>query len=669
MPSPNASPLSGKEMIRGNQGGESVWLDPADVGTLLDKAGALAAPIAAAVGPAIPGALATLGQTPSPQAARTAGQGGNFNPARPTIWIRDQSFIMVGDRATLQDDIDNATYDGKALIGDPSATTVLSSGFNLYANTKTDLRKMRFATSGSFNTGAVCTILPNIGFSDTGYIKGLRLQLVANGGAADFNKTMTALRLGTDQSGNAGFIRQLVIDDMYVSGCQTGIDFYGGNLFIITVRNSSFVNLFGRGITCSSPNNSGEKFIFDNCVFSGISNTYSAGNPGAILEVLPGSVDPAFMFNGCSLDYSDIGFILPRGKVVVDEASWYENNNMFEMARISRTSGRPPVSFAFRGEFINGPLGGGNGVPKETDRASGRPALITTQGNGHHVEFTGNMPTYKLKRNTEILRNLDGGVLGRVIIAPYVDAGYVMTGNAKLGIGAPPVTSHSRNRVFLNAAGAVTVGWQTASGITSSTTKMLARTAGSFLNTQTTATSGFITPDSTHIVPVQAGDICVWEAWFHTEAITAGKQALRMRFYAEAAKTNLVGESIELDGQTTISPISSTSATITIPIAAYPTVGTFAPGTLQQGTFVVGQELSWTGQTKRCYITRDNADGTFEVFLGDGAAVAATTIYGWDRQFIRNIAPSGAAYVEVGILSTGFNGTNYTGAPHLSVTQ
>lgn len=598
------------------------------------------------------------------QTARTAGQGGEFSPTRPYIWMRDQSFIMVGDRATLQDDIDNATFDGKALIGDPTGTSLVGpGGFNLYANTKTDLRKMRFAATGALTTGAMSTILSNIGNSDTGYIKGLRLQLTANGAQPDLSKTLTALRIGNNQAANAGFIRQLTLDDLQIQGCQHGIDFFGSNLFIVSVINSRIERLFGRAIRALSPVNSGEKFIFSNCTIGNITNTYSAGAPGAILEVDAGAADPAFIFKDCSLDYADIGFILPRGKVVVDEGCWYEPNNMFEMARITRTPAQPPVSFAFRGEYINGPLEVDSwaGVPRESDRASGRPALISTTGPGHHVEFTGRMPSYRTRRNTEILRNTDGSVLGDVILSPKVDAGYTMTGNAKLGVGAPPVTSHSRNRLFVAASGDIRTGWATGGGVTSDTGRRLARNFASFKNTQATAA----TTNSNQTLPVQMGDVCTFEAWSQVEALTAGKQALRMRFYAEAAKTNVVGDDIILDGLTTVSPVSSATATITIPNAAYPAVGLFTPGTLAQGAFSVGQELSWTGITRRCFITRDNGDGTFEVSIGD-TAVAATTIYGWDRLFIRNVAPSGAAVVEVGIYAPGAVGTIWTCAPHLS---
>jgi hypothetical protein len=619
-----------------------------------------------------------------------------------------KTFVMVGDYGGgIQDDCYEAAHQNKVLLGDKTANLVITNPIKLPQNIKFDGDDMRILdnTSAAFGgvaagQGAYLELDKSEGgggTADYGYLKNIRLdpglvsETLPSGTTVQrprLNRNVDGIALGTDPTSAGAYIRQFTIENVKISGLRKAVTGIGSNVFIVTFRKLIVSSGWQVGFEFSSPINSGEKVSFEDCTIAGIKNKIGNGDYGRGVYITPTGVDPGINLGNTSVDYCDVLAEVCRGQLTMMPNSWAENGIDLPMFIVRRTSGKQPSTLRLGGKIVTqGPIGiGSDWTGRGGESPGGRPVLIAVYGNGNVLDIAQvDMGNYSLNRMTELYQMMDGGTLGKFVSGHVTDAGYArMDGNgaldnttSPLGIGQPFLTSRDRNNFYLGTTAAnLTGGFTSFSGLGTGTERYLPR--GGALSalrvlTSGTAVSGLAGQQET----VKVGDRVQTEMWIHVKSITAGYIAAREQFLAEdiaQGVTPTLTTPAVWDSQygattggftgrlTTASPESSATATITIPDANFPTRGLFTPGTMVQGTFTVGMELSGlngAGITGRCWIRTDNGDGTFNVYLEQGTAVTAQTIIGWTKIVSHRPVPNGAKLVRSGPFVSNFQGEVY----------
>lgn len=111
----------------------------------------------------------------------------------------------------------------------------------------------------------------------------------------------------------------------------------------------------------------------------------------------------------------------------------------------------------------------------------------------------------------------------------------------------------------------------------------------------------------------------------------AGTYTMSAAATATVATPDAVSGSNNMSTQKGPNGVSAATATITIDNpASYPNKGTFRPGALQSGAYAIGQDLSdsngGTILKGRCFLTKDNGDGTWECYVANDYNSQATPI-------------------------------------------
>lgn len=656
---------------------EDTLIDGTELVELLGRDGRKAVPVSSLQGTGsgsglagLPAALANLGAQPIAQVATPAGQGGAPNPAVPYIWNRDTSFVMVGDRESVQEDINKAAYEGKALIGDPTQV-IVANGERLWpANLNADWRGQRFAAAANY-AGSVIRVVAPLGGTDIGFVRNFNIvnSLVPITDPAaqgtdpyvDITRNQDAITIG--DGGN--YLRKLNFDNFRIAGFRTAIRFNSTNVFIIGFGGFTIEKCWERAISvdAGANANSGERIEFVRGTFGNIANP---NGTGTILYMHRDSSDFDVFMKSVSLDYSDYVAVMSRGQLELEgcHVEILSNNAPFDLYTIAGK--RPTTLIMNGGQLFQGPIATNKWTGQPGPIPTGLPSLCRLTGGRHSVSLKPGMAGgYLTKRNTVPFETTDGLQALLLEWAPkQMDGGFTDSatgaGINPFGTGEAYGPVSEQNIFYAAASGDVRVGWTVGGNCTSDTTKTLPGEVGSRKITHS-ASAGSSNIQSFSTKP---GDIHVVETWVHIEAYTQGRVTLRQQFYADAAMTVPVGKPVDLvcAGLQGVSPVSSPTATITIPDARFPKFGLFNPGTMVQGAFAVGMELaglSGAGLTSRAYIHKDNGDGTFNVMLTQAAAVPAQTIIGFTKVPIKRPAPAGAAFVKYSEYATGFVGTAY----------
>lgn len=655
--------------------------------------GALPDALTTALPTALPATLPAVGLATTAQTNLTTANGGNFNPAQPAIPSREDFRTVEGDRASFQESVNRAVTTGRKFDANATTTTVLTAGLTLPNNFRYEGQYKQLQAGTGLTSGYLATTGDAVNFSTVpyGYLNNLYLQQPfatdASGSHVDHNKSLDGHLINNTNN--------QVHMSPRIRGFRYGQVFDGNNNYIQSTIGGSISANWLANVLWKSSVNSGERMVWSHM---SLSDARNPSQTAVSVYIDPTSSDQDFYIAFTSLSYNDRDLFVPHGQVTLYGCHQESNSNQPRI-QLTYTSSRSfPVVTHFGGSIASGPnLSWTNkspyNIPLEwtTGRAALDDMLTSRTGKNYYAPLLTSFHTYN---TTEVLRDVGKSVQHNASFhGLLIDTGYQQhnatlgSGNAPLGRGMGPTLSFTHGNCLLIPTGNTTTGMTiTGTGATnfvSDTVRALNVDGNSRKLDRTAGASTEISQASYLLQSVTPGQNLYYETSVHIDGYVDGFAGLNLKFYADMAGTVPVtgffgAAGIDIEGIRSNTGVSSTGATITIPDPTNaPNVGLYTPGTMQSGAVTLGDDLSGTGITGRCFVAADNGNGTWLVDIANTygsraapVAVAATTIYHWRRVAGKVPIPEGCRSVLVSEQVRNISGrTNIQGLFQLSRTR